>query len=178
MSNYRSLKEYRDERNMQGRQRFLAAYPWPVLLMPNVATVAKPTGPSGSGFMTKFQGGPTVPTGSPAKKPPLVPTESFLVIPIVKSEGHPFPDRIGVGRTKGTDITLLDRDVSKYHGYFSVAGERWSFTDVGSSNGTFIKGERLIPMEPTMIQDGMEIGFGNGRYVFRTANSFCDVLCG
>lgn len=177
MSNYRTIKEYREDRKVLGRERFLTSFPWPVLLMPNSATDHKPTDAVSAGFMTKFQGGPTTPGGAPAKKHALVPVESFLVIPVVKNEGRPFPDRIGVGRTKGTDITLLDRDVSKYHGYFSIAGVVWSFTDVGSSNGTFIRGERLTAMTPTPVDDGMEIGFGNGRYVFRTSTTFCDVIC-
>jgi hypothetical protein len=172
------IKEYREEKAAQGRPRFLSMYSYPVLLMPNMTASLRPPGVNGSGFMTRAPDGATAPGGAPAKKMPLVVNETFLVIPIRKEDGHPFPERIGVGRTKGTDIMLPDRDVSKYHGYFSSTGDKWSFTDVGSSNGTLIRGERLSPMVATSIEDGVEICFGNGRYVFRTAAGFCDQVCG
>lgn len=133
---------------------------------------------STSGFMTSLNSGAssTAKTGKPPKRSPLVLNETFLVIPIVKSEGHPFPDRIGVGRTKGTDLTLFESDISKYQGYFSQNGGSWFFTDPGSSNGTFARGERLTPMVTTPIEDNTEIHFGSGRYIFRTAAGFCDFL--
>ena len=143
MSNYRTLKAYREERATYGKQKFLALYPSPVLLTPDSQVAPKSAGPGSSGFYTKSVPDSTAPSDAVIRKSPLVVNDSFIVIPILKREGNPFPERIGVGRTKGTDITLADREVSKYQGYFSAAGERWSFTDGGSSNGTFIRGERL-----------------------------------
>src|SRR5262249_8555439 len=116
------------------------------------------------------QVGPVIPL------PPLVVLNDFLVLPVTKGEGHPFPERIGVGRTKGTDISLSDRDVSKYHGYFSNSGGQWFFTDAGRSNGSFMRGQRLSQNVTTVIDDGAEIGFGAGRYVFYSAAGFFDFL--
>lgn len=178
MSGYRMLKEYREEKASLGRQRFLVLYSSPVLLAPPPSPVAKPTSPGGvgGGFLTREQAARTGPDLTPSKRAPLLINDLSLVIPVVKREGHPFPERIGVGRTKGTDITLMERDVSKYHGYFSVAGDRWSFMDAGSSNGTYVRGERLAQNVAVMLDDGVEIAFGSGRYVFRTAAGFCDYL--
>jgi hypothetical protein len=176
MSTYRTIKEYQLDYLTHGRQRFLVLNPTPVLLLPNPAAAPKPQNPGSSGFMTRAVGGPTSPA-VPSRKPPLVVNDTFLVIPVIKGEGHPFPERIGVGRTKGTDIMLGDREVSKYHGYFSVDKERWYFTDAGSSNGTFIKGERLTQMVATPVNDDTEIGLGTLRCVFRTAAGFCEYVC-
>ena len=102
--------------------------------------------------------------------------EDFLVIPILKAEGRPFPERIGVGRTRGTDIVLLSSDVSKYHAYFAVEAERWTITDASSSNGTFVNGERLAPMAPSRLEDGALVAFGSHLYQFRTPAGFCSLL--
>lgn len=176
MSNYKPVKEYLLEFSSLGRQRFLVLNPSPVLLMLNPASEPKPQNPGSSGFHTRAAVASTAPSKTPPKQQPLVPNERFLVIPIVKGEGHPFPERVGVGRTKGTDITLGDRDVSKYHGYFSSQNERWFFTDGGSSNGTFIKGERVPPMVASPLEDEVEMGFGTVRCLFRTAVGFCNFV--
>lgn len=176
MASRRTIKEYRDERASYGKQRFLALYPFPVLLTADTRSAVQPGAPGSSGFFTKSQNDSTAPSTAADKQSPLAVSNAFIVIPIVKNAGHPFPERIGVGRTKGTDITLADREVSKYQGYFSAVGDRWSFTDGGSSNGSFVRGERLVQMVTTPLEDGIEIGFGSGRYVFRTAEGFCDFL--
>jgi hypothetical protein len=170
---YRSIKEYREESTLEGKQRMLALYPSPVLLMPNLAP--KLLTPGSAGFKTTPDD-PTAPSEIAGRPTPLVVNDTFVVIPLEKGKGHPFPERIGVGRTKGTDVTLADREVSKYHGYFSVIGGQWHFTDGGSSNGTFVRGERLKEMVATPLSDNTEIAFGARRYIFRTAAGFCDYL--
>ncbi len=176
MSSHRTIKEFRQERASQSKQRFLSLHPSPVLLTAGSLEVQKPAIPGNSGFHTVSAPDKTEPSVTINKKSPLVATDSFLVIPILKREGNPFPQRVGVGRTKGTDITLADREISKYQGYFSSANDCWYFTDGGSSNGTFIRGERLVPMVSTQINDGEELGFGSKKYLFRTAEGFCDFV--
>lgn len=170
MADYRTVEDYREEIQRYSRQNFMTLYPSPVLLMRNPASVPQPAKLGPAGFMTRAQVAPTIPAA------PLVVTNDYLVVPVVKVEGHPFPDRIGVGRTKSTDINLNDRDVSKYHGYFSDSGGKWSFTDAGSSNGTFIRGQRLAQNVKTAIEDGTDISLGAGRYRFYTAAGFYEFL--
>jgi hypothetical protein len=169
MATYQTVREYREDRTRYSKQNFLTLHPSPVLLMPNPES-SRPGKLNPPAFMTRAQ------VGTNAPRPPLVVLNDFLVLPVIKGEGHPFPDRIGVGRTKASDISLSDREVSKYHGYFSTSGGQWFFTDAGSSNGTFIRGQRLSQNVATAINDGAEIAFGSGRYVFHTAVGFFDFL--
>lgn len=47
-----------------------------------------------------------------------------------------------IGRDLECDIALVDPRVSRRHVHLSVDGERIRFTDLDSSNGTFLNGER------------------------------------
>lgn len=170
MSTYRVAKEYRLDLNRLGRSRFLSSFPNPVLL------TANPHQGAGSGYYTRPKTG-SLSLGSPyAQRIGFMADETYLVIPIVKAEGRPFPERIGVGRTRATDIILLSNDVSKYHAYFTSEGDRWFITDANSSNGTFVNGERLAPMAPVRLEDGALIALGGQLYQFRTAAGLCSML--
>ena len=53
-------------------------------------------------------------------------------------------DRLGIGRTKQNDITLDDESVSKIHASLSLTDAGGVVvSDTGSTNGTFINGERI-----------------------------------
>lgn len=173
MSSYRTLMEYKEDKKTFGRQRFLSVYTSPVLLTANPALAE---GTPSSGFLTRPETTPSLRAGLSLKKQSFVVSEDFLVIPIVKADGRPFPERIGIGRTRGTDITLADRDISKYHGYFTIVKDQWFYTDANSSNGSFLEGERLQPMVAMPLEDGTLLGFGARRHLFRTAVGFCDFL--
>lgn len=51
--------------------------------------------------------------------------------------------RITVGRTLRSQLHVKDPEVSEKHAEIQWDGERWTFTDVGSSNGTDINGTTL-----------------------------------
>lgn len=170
MSGFRSIAEYKQDRSRLGRPKFLSTYPFPVLLTPNRHQ------DFGSGYFTRPKTGTISAAGSYAAKLGFVVDESYLVIPIVKVEGRPFPERIGVGRTRGTDISLSENDVSKYHAYFSLDGDRWCITDANSSNGTFVNGMRLTAMTSVRLDDGALVAFGAQIYMFRVPTGFCDAV--
>lgn len=90
----------------------------------------------------------------------------------------PVEDRTVLGRfhdeheVSQPDVDLspfgaLDRGVSRTH--LAVAREKdtISITDLGSSNGTFLNGQRLMPHEPRILRDGDEVRLG--RLVIRIA---------
>ena len=56
-------------------------------------------------------------------------------------------DRMSLGRNEGNDLTIPDGSVSGSHGEFTFDGNGWSFTDLGSTNGTKINGERVERVE-------------------------------
>ena len=170
MSGYQTIKECRGEKAAFGRQRFLALHPSPVLVCPGSA------GDVGPGYFTRPQTGVTRAGASYASRIGFSPDDTYRVIPVIKAEGRPFPDRIGVGRTRGTDIVLVSSEISKYHAYFSWEGDRWFITDAKSSNGTFIDGVRQQPMATVPLDSGMLLAFGSRLHLFLTAVGFVDSL--
>ena len=172
MSIYRKALEYSAEFKQLGKQRFATMYTHPVLLTANPANEAS------AGYLTRpttkqqNASGPS----SYANKIGFAADSNYLVIPIVKAEGRPFPDRIGVGRTRNADITLPFNEISKYHAYFSNDGESWTLSDAESSNGTFIDGERLRPITPMALKDGALVAFGARLFLYRAPQKFYDWL--
>ena len=60
-------------------------------------------------------------------------------------------DLMTVGRVEGNDLEIPDGSVSSHHGQFTNEGGHWVFTDLGSTNGTKVNGERV---------DRVELGHG------------------
>jgi pSer/pThr/pTyr-binding forkhead associated (FHA) protein len=65
---------------------------------------------------------------------------------------------IRVGRGQGMDILIDNVSVSRRQAEVRKEGERWLVRDLGSSNGTFVNGERVAA--DRVIQPGDEISFG------------------
>jgi pSer/pThr/pTyr-binding forkhead associated (FHA) protein len=70
-----------------------------------------------------------------------------------------------IGRRSSNDIAIADPYVSGSHAVITASEGSFTYTDVGSTNGSFIDGERLNPNEPRQISDGDEITIG--QTVFR-----------
>lgn len=51
--------------------------------------------------------------------------------------------RLTIGRASGNDIRLDDPSVSKLHAQVEVVGQDHILLDLGSSNGTYVNGERI-----------------------------------
>ncbi len=172
MSQYLQVKDYRSDLLRLGRPRFQQVNLVPVLL------TANPESAIGAGYFTRpntaIQSASV--KSSYARKLGMVADNSYLVIPIVKGEGRPFPERIGVGRTRATDIILSVNNVSKYHCYFSTEAEQWCLTDANSSNGTFLNGVRLEPMKSIPLADHSVIALGGHLFLFLSAAGFCEFL--
>ncbi len=56
-------------------------------------------------------------------------------------------DLMTVGRTEDNDMEIPDGSVSSHHGQFTNEGGHWVFTDLGSTNGTKVNGERVERVE-------------------------------
>lgn len=59
-----------------------------------------------------------------------------------------------------TPYGALDRGVSREHAHLKLEEGRLIITDLGSTNGTFLAGERLQPNTPTVINRGDELLLG------------------
>jgi hypothetical protein len=67
-------------------------------------------------------------------------------------------DRVSFGRAEGNDIVIADGSVSSNHGEFAPSGDGLEITDKGSTNGTFINGERT---QGGVVQPGGSFKLGS-----------------
>jgi hypothetical protein len=67
-----------------------------------------------------------------------------------------------VGRALGNDLVVNDPEVSRFHARFEQDGDGWRLTDLGSTNGTWVNGNRV---RQAVIAPGDEITFGETRYI-------------
>src|SRR5262249_50701248 len=73
-----------------------------------------------------------------------------------------------LGRRSGNQIVLADAFASGRHAEVRCEpGSAPQVVDVGSTNGTFIAGERLAPNEPVTLADGTVVTMGKTPFTFR-----------
>jgi hypothetical protein len=104
--------------------------------------------------------------------------QAGIVYPIAKRPGGPFPDRIGVGRSRTADISLRLSSVSKYHAYFSFdeREKRWMLWDARSRNGTSVGQNRLSPGAGAPLENGVDLHFGEDSFLFFTDEGFTKLV--
>ncbi len=85
-----------------------------------------------------------------AEKNIIAPDISFLAHFRLKDSAHevrvnfPATGRVSVGRTGENGLSIDDASISKIHATISINPDgNWSVADTGSTNGTFINGERI-----------------------------------
>lgn len=101
-------------------------------------------------------------------------SKAGAVYPVAKRPGGPFPDRIGVGRTRTADISLRLSSVSKYHAYFTYdeAQRCWTLWDARSRNGTTVGDKRLQGGEGAVVENGTSVLFGEDVFLFFSEQGF------
>jgi pSer/pThr/pTyr-binding forkhead associated (FHA) protein len=85
-----------------------------------------------------------------------------LIVKKGPNPGHAYPifaERITIGRDPMSDIIFKDPEVSRRHVQFARVRDSYQVEDLGSTNGTFVNGERLSN-EPTILRIGQEIALG------------------
>jgi predicted component of type VI protein secretion system len=75
-------------------------------------------------------------------------------------------DGMTIGR-KGCDVNLNDSEVSRRHAAIRSAGGSLAIEDLGSTNGTFVNGERITVA--TVLRDGDSVRLGNTVWSVRSA---------
>jgi pSer/pThr/pTyr-binding forkhead associated (FHA) protein len=84
-----------------------------------------------------------------------------LVMRSGPSAGKVFPlekPELFVGRDLNNDVVINDPEVSRRHARFFLQGNNYVLEDLGSTNGTFINGQRLAGPYP--LHEGEAITFG------------------
>jgi pSer/pThr/pTyr-binding forkhead associated (FHA) protein len=66
-----------------------------------------------------------------------------------------------IGRDPMSDIIINDPEVSRQHARISETEDGFQIEDLGSTNGTFVEGQRL-KSEPVPLKPGQSIGMGSG----------------
>src|SRR5688572_26382944 len=67
-------------------------------------------------------------------------------------------DEFLVGRGEDCDLCLYDPGVSRHHCLIRLRGDEATVTDLGSSNGTFVNGTRLISQLALRTGDELRVG--------------------
>jgi DNA-binding winged helix-turn-helix (wHTH) protein len=93
-------------------------------------------------------------------QPPVRARESaMLVLQRGAEAGRRWPlDKtrpLMIGRSSDCDISLPDRQVSRYHARVSWRGDGYQVEDLGSKNGTHVNGQSVN--EPAELADGDEL---------------------
>jgi hypothetical protein len=73
---------------------------------------------------------------------------------------------LSIGRQADNDVVLHHGRVSRYHARITRNGERFLLEDLASSNGTFLREQRLPPEVPSELRDGDEIHIGSNHLAF------------
>jgi DNA-binding winged helix-turn-helix (wHTH) protein len=72
-----------------------------------------------------------------------------------------------IGRAEGCAVRIDSGRVSRQHARILVQGRAARLEDLGSKNGTFLRGRKLN--ESAELADGDEISIGGARFFFRSA---------
>jgi hypothetical protein len=132
-------------------------YPPPASPAPSAPAYPPAAGSPQAGFPARS--GPAVDPGhGEAHRPPA---------PVIELDGRPIPLTRAVtviGRSGDVDIPLDDAGVSRRHAEIQVVEGRARVVDLGSTNGTFVDGERVAAAD---LHDGSTITVGRSRLTFR-----------
>jgi Protein of unknown function (DUF3662)/FHA domain len=104
---------------------------------------------------------------APGAAYPPPPSDGPRATPVLEVDGRRVPlthPVTVVGRAADVDVPLDDAGVSRRHAEIHVTGAGARVVDLGSTNGTFVDGERVDSGE---LRDGSTITVGRSRLVFR-----------
>jgi DNA-binding NtrC family response regulator len=73
----------------------------------------------------------------------------------------PVPGQVDIGREEGVHVRIVDGLASRVHARLQIdGGGKISVEDLGSRNGTFVRGERIGARKPVTLQPGEAITIG------------------
>jgi hypothetical protein len=136
---------------------------------PNIEMSPRESIPAGAVEVTAI-GEATVAIDATIPRPPGAGRRFHLrMIKGVPAYGVYFVEgRAQIGRSEESDVFLVDPSVSRTHAIVEVDGMQPVVRDLGSTNGTFVNGERI---EARQLEDGDELMFGNTRMRFEASGA-------
>jgi pSer/pThr/pTyr-binding forkhead associated (FHA) protein len=152
--------------------RFYAdvASPTPPRSRRSVPQVTAPHPPTGAGarLSDTMHGLPPSPLSAAATptQPQVAPLASLLVRSGAL-KGRRLPVKVpvvNIGRAEFNDVVIADASVSTSHAKLQRRDDIWMLTDLGSTNGTFVEGERLSG--EVALGPGTTVKFGEVAVLF------------
>jgi pSer/pThr/pTyr-binding forkhead associated (FHA) protein len=95
-----------------------------------------------------------------------MPTNYQLVLKSGAEAGKIFPiesTQITIGREQVTDIAISDPEISRRHAHIFLQGVNYVIEDLGSTNGTYVNGQRLVG--PYILRPGELITLGENTHL-------------
>ena len=91
---------------------------------------------------------------------------------VFTAKGHelgrrPLTETAVIGRSPECGMSVRDILLSRRHCQIERSGDAWVLSDLGSKNGTFVKGERV---ERHTLRDGQSFDIGQTKVVFYSGN--------
>lgn len=68
-------------------------------------------------------------------------------------------DQVTIGRSAGNELVMADPEISRRHARVLRRADGYAVEDIGSTNGTFVNGQRISHL--TLLQDGDTIDLGD-----------------
>jgi pSer/pThr/pTyr-binding forkhead associated (FHA) protein len=97
--------------------------------------------------------------------PPAVASNGAAVL--IDAAGNRFPiqnQETRIGRATDNDIVLADSSVSRHHAAIETRDGSFQVRDLGSQNGTFVRGERV---REARLKNGDPVRVGDASFTFR-----------
>lgn len=67
-------------------------------------------------------------------------------------------DQLNIGRDSSNEVVINDAEISRHHARLTFQGGKYVLEDLGSTNGTFVNGQRLAG--PRVLKAGEVVSFG------------------
>jgi len=67
-------------------------------------------------------------------------------------------DQLTIGRDSSSAVAINDAEISRKHARMTFQGGKYVIEDLGSTNGTFVNGQRLV--SPVVLKSGDVVSFG------------------
>lgn len=83
----------------------------------------------------------------------------------------PYGEHI-IGRSSGASIVIDHKDISRHHAKLQVRPDGIVVSDLGSKNGIFALGHRIV--EPVLLKHGQSFSFGDLTFTVRHAAAQVD----
>jgi pSer/pThr/pTyr-binding forkhead associated (FHA) protein len=94
-----------------------------------------------------------------------MPEENIPYLLDPSGQEHPLENLVTrMGRAVENEIVILDKRSSREHAFIKREGRKVILEDQGSTNGTYLNGERLL--SPVQLRDGDQVRVGDVEFTF------------